>query len=105
MSKNVEIIAEIISEEVGKLEKIVLKQSELISDFKITIEKAENISIKTERIEEVISYWNDLFNKQKAQIQSLKKEQKNENRNHRIITYIILTALATAQALILFKTI
>lgn len=103
MSKNAEIIAEIISEEVSKLEKLVSRQSELVGDFNKTIERAESISIKTERLEEVINHWNVLFDKQKNQIQSLQKNQIKENRTHRIITYVLLTITIVTQIILIFK--
>lgn len=93
MSKNAEIIAEIISEEVGKLDKLIATQSENVQEFSNTIERAENISIKTDRLEEVIEHWNSLFEKQKQQIKALQTNQLNENRIHRIITYLLLTTI------------
>ncbi|WP_445711617.1 hypothetical protein [Flavobacterium sp.] len=103
MSKNAEIIAEIISEEVSKLEKLVTRQSELVQDFDKTIEKAESMSIKTERLEEVIKHWNILFIKQKTQIEALQKQQVKENRIHRIITYLLLAISIVIQILLTFK--
>ena len=93
MSKNAEIIAEIISEEVGKLDKLITRQSENVQEFSSTIERAENISIKTDRLEEIIEHWNTLFEKQKQQIKALQTNQLNENRIHRIITYLLLTTI------------
>jgi archaellum biogenesis protein FlaJ (TadC family) len=90
MSKNTEIIAEIISEEVGKLDKLVSKQSEFVQEFSSTMQRAEKISIKTERLEEVIEHWNNLFDKQKDQIKLLQSKQIIENRIHRAITYLLL---------------
>ena len=93
MSKNAEIIAEIISEEVGKLDKLIAIQSENVQEFSNTIERAEKISIKTDRLEEIIEHWNTLFEKQKQQIKALQTNQLNENRIHRIITYLLLTTI------------
>ncbi|EKT4519669.1 hypothetical protein LIT63_10225 [Flavobacterium psychrophilum] len=93
MSKNAEIIAEIISEEVGKLDKLVMKQSEFIQEFSNTIERAERISIKTDRLEEIIEHWNSLFDKQKQQIKALQSKQLIENRIHRVITYLLLATI------------
>ena len=93
MSKNAEIIAEIISEEVGKLDKLIARQSENVQEFSNTIERAESISIKTDRLEEIIEHWNTLFEKQKQQIKALQTNQLNENRIHRIITYLLLTTI------------
>ena len=93
MSKNAEIIAEIISEEVDKLDKLIAIQSENVQEFSNTIEKAERISIKTDRLEEIIEHWNSLFEKQKQQIKALQTNQLTENRIHRIITYLLLTTI------------
>jgi predicted nuclease with TOPRIM domain len=90
MSKNAEIIAEIISEEVAKLDKLIVKQSEMVEEFSNSIERAQRISIKTDRLEEIIEHWNNLFTKQKQQINELQFKQLTENRIHRIITYILL---------------
>ncbi|QRE40635.1 hypothetical protein H0I52_02845 [Flavobacterium psychrophilum] len=75
MSKNAEIIAEILSEQVGKLEKLVTKQSEQTKEFLNSIERAETLSIKTDRLEEIIAHWNTLFEKQKQALQTLQKKQ------------------------------
>ncbi|QRE14324.1 hypothetical protein [Flavobacterium psychrophilum] len=80
MSKNAEIIAEILSEQVGKLEKLVTKQSEQTKEFLNSIERAETLSIKTDRLEEIIAHWNTLFEKQKQALQTLQKKQLTENR-------------------------
>lgn len=93
MSKNAEILAEIISEEVTKLAKLVSEQSKITQEFSNTVEKASKIEIKSQRLEEVIEHWNDLFTKQKQQIKELQKQQIKENRMHRIITYILLTSI------------
>jgi hypothetical protein len=97
MSKNTEIIAEIITEEVGKFEKLIAKQSQFNEDFENTIERAERISIKTERIEEVIDHWNKLFDKQKNQILAIQSKQLSENRLHRLATYVILFIIILIQ--------
>ncbi|QRE28693.1 hypothetical protein [Flavobacterium psychrophilum] len=81
MSKNAEIIAEILSEQVGKLEKLVTKQSEQTKEFLNSIERAETLSIKTDRLEEIIAHWNTLFEKQKQALQTLQKKQLTENRS------------------------
>ncbi|QRE52586.1 hypothetical protein H0O26_02840 [Flavobacterium psychrophilum] len=86
MSKNAEIIAEILSEQVGKLEKLVTKQSEQTKEFLNSIERAETLSIKTDRLEEIIAHWNTLFEKQKQALQTLQKKQLTENRIHRVTT-------------------
>ncbi|WP_341966088.1 hypothetical protein [Flavobacterium psychrophilum] len=93
MSKNAEIIAEIISEEVNKFEKLVTKQSEFIQEFSNTIERAERIAIKTDRLEEIIEHWNSLFDKQKQQIKALQSKQLIENRIHRVTTYLLLATI------------
>ncbi|AIN72879.1 hypothetical protein FPG101_09200 [Flavobacterium psychrophilum FPG101] len=93
MSKNAEIIAEILSEQVGKLEKLVTKQSEQTKEFLNSIERAETLSIKTDRLEEIIAHWNTLFEKQKQALQTLQKKQLIENRIHRVITYLLLATI------------
>ena len=102
MSKNAEIIAEIISEQVDNLDKLVSKQSEFVQEFSNTIERAERISIKTDRLEEVIEHWNNLFEKQKGQIKSLQSKQLSDNKIHRLITYLLL---ATIVILLILKKI
>ena len=95
MSKNAEIIAEIISEEVGKLENLISKQSEIVQEFSNTIERAEKISIKTDRLEEIIEHWNNLFEKQKQMLKILQNKQLVENRIHRVITYLLLVIIVS----------
>ncbi|MEB3801745.1 hypothetical protein INQ45_11970 [Flavobacterium columnare] len=102
MSKNAEIIAEIISDETAKLEKLVSEQSKMVQEFSNAIEKASKIEIKTQRLEEVIQHWNDLFTIQKQHIQVLKNHQIKENRIHRIVTYVLLIIISV---ILTFKTI
>ncbi|MFH6965312.1 hypothetical protein ACHRVK_02115 [Flavobacterium plurextorum] len=92
MSKNLEIVAEIIADETKKLEKLVSEQSNLVQEFSICMEKAEQIEIqpRTERLEEIISHWNNLFTAQKNQIQELQNNQSNENKKQRLGIYIML---------------
>ena len=109
--KNIEIIAEIIADETKKLEKLVLEQSLLVKEFSICMEKAEKIEIqpRTDRLEEIISHWNQLFTAQKNQIQELQHNQDNENKKQRLGTYIllILTIILMFSVLLIltFKTI
>ncbi len=105
MNKNAEIISEIISEEVGKLDKLVSKQSEFIKEFSNTIERAEQISIKTDRLEEIIEHWNNLFEKQLSRLKTIHSYQKSENRKHRLITYFLLATTIIMQLFLIFKTI
>jgi tRNA(Phe) wybutosine-synthesizing methylase Tyw3 len=100
MSKNNEIIAEIISEQTQKLEKLVLIQAKNTEKFERTIEKAESISVKTDRLEFVIEHWNSVFDRQKQQIMTLQNKQLIDNRTHRIVTYLLL---ATIVVLIILK--
>jgi hypothetical protein len=90
--KNIEIVAEIIADETKKLEKLVSEQSSLVQEFSICMEKAEKIEIqpRTERLEEIISHWNNLFTAQKNQIQEMQHNQKNENKKQRLGIYIML---------------
>jgi hypothetical protein len=103
MSKNTEIIAEIISEEVEKFDNLIAKQFEFIKDLSNTIERAERISIKTDRLEEIIQHWNELFNKQKQQIKTLQSKNLAENRIHRLITYILLGGTIVIQIILILK--
>ena len=111
MSKNLEIVAEIIADETKKLEKLVSEQSNLVQEFSICMEKAEKIEIqpRTERLEEIISHWNQLFSAQKNEIQELEHNQDNENKKQRLGTYIllILTIILLFSILLIltFKTI
>jgi hypothetical protein len=95
--KNIELVAEIIAEQTQKIEKLISKQSQFNEDFENTIERAERISIKTDRIEEVIDHWNKLFDKQKNQILALQSKQLSENRLHGLATYIILFIIILIQ--------
>ena len=109
--KNIEIIAEIIADETKKLEKLVSEQSNLVQEFSICMEKAEKIEIqpRTERLEEIISHWNQLFTAQKKQIQELQNNQKNENSKQRLGTYILLSLsiilMLSILLILTFKTI
>jgi hypothetical protein len=90
--KNIEIVAEIIADETKKLEKLVSEQSRLVQEFSICIEKAEKIEIqpRTERLEEIITHWNNLFTAQKQQIKELQNNQNNENKKQKLGIYIML---------------
>jgi hypothetical protein len=109
--KNIEIIAEIIADETKKLEKLVSEQSSLVQEFSICMEKAKKIEIqpRTERLEEIISHWNQLFTAQKNQIQELQHNQDNENKKQRLGTYILLILtiilLFSILLILIFKTI
>jgi hypothetical protein len=109
--KNIEIVAEIIADETKKLEKLVSEQSSLVQEFSICMEKAEKIEIqpRTERLEEIISHWNNLFTAQKNQIQEMQNNQKNENKKQRLGIYIMLflaiILLLSVLLILTFKTI
>lgn len=109
--KNLEIVAEIIADETKKLEKLVSEQSSLVQEFSICMEKAEKIEIqpRTDRLEEIISHWNQLFTAQKNQIQELQHNQDNENKKQRLGTYILLILtiilLFSILLILIFKTI
>ena len=75
MSKNAEIIAEILSEEVSKFEKTVAKQAEQTKELAIEIDKAKNITINTEHLEHVINSWNKIFEVQRQQILKLQTKK------------------------------
>ncbi|MDL2141055.1 hypothetical protein QQY79_00860 [Flavobacterium tructae] len=109
--KNIEIVAEIIADETKKLEKLVSEQSSLVQEFSICMDKAEKIEIqpRTERLEEIISHWNQLFTAQKNQIQELQHNQDNENKKQRLGIYILLILtiilLFSILLILIFKTI
>lgn len=74
MSKHsTETLLEIFIEENEKLKKLVLRQHELNENLEKIISSASSFEIKSDRLEEVIKYWNELFNKQKNQILELQK--------------------------------
>ena len=111
MSKNTEIMIEIMSDNTEKLQKMIIEQSSLTKELSLQIEKLEKIEIqpRTERLEEIISHWNQLFTAQKNQIQELQHNQDNENKKQRLGTYIllILTIILLFSILLIltFKTI
>ncbi len=100
MSKNAEIIAEIISEEFNKFEKLVTKQSEQTKELAFEIAKAENITIKTDHLEHVIASWNLIFENQRQQILKI---QNSKSKN--LIFYQIAICGLTAAVffLLIFK--
>jgi hypothetical protein len=109
--KNIEIVAEIIADETKKLEKLVSEQSSLVQEFSICMEKAEKIEIqpRTDRLEEIISHWNQLFTAQKNQIQEMQYNQKNENKKQKLGIYILLSLaiilLLSVLLILTFKTL
>jgi hypothetical protein len=92
MSKNAEIIAEIISEEVNKFEKLVTRQSEQTKELAFEIAKAENITIKTDHLEHVIASWNLIFENQRQQILKFQ----NSNSKNLIFYQIAICGLTAA---------
>lgn len=94
-----EIIAEIIAEENTKFEKLLDRQTLLVQELSKAIEVAanSNFEIKTDRLEEVINYWNDTFQLQKKAISQLYSEQisetRKENKKHRIFSYAFMGIL------------
>lgn len=92
MSKNLEIVAEIIADQTGRLEKLVSQQTVLVEGFSMEIEKALAIELqpKTERLEEIISHWNNMFNDQKKQLKELQIYQNTENKKYRLWTNVIM---------------
>lgn len=92
MSKNsTEVLIELFIEENHKLKKSLQLQKELNQELKETISNSSSFEVKSDRLEEVITYWNDLFNKQKEQILSI------QNRKIRIgsdtKTLVLLTVI------------
>lgn len=101
MSKNLEIVAEIISDATAKFEKLLEEQKIIVDQFEKSIDKANtsNFELKTDRLEEIITHWNEMFSKQKQAIQNLhfdqKKEIRTENKKHRLFCYFFFAALIT----------
>lgn len=76
MSKNsTEVLIELFIEENQKLKKYLQAQQELNEDLKEIISNTSSFEVKSDRLEEVIAYWNDLFNKQKEQILQLQDRE------------------------------
>lgn len=101
MSKNLEIVAEIISDATAKFEKLLEEQKIIVEQFEKSIDKANtsNFELKTSRLEEIITHWNEMFSKQKKAIQTLnfdnQEQLKSENKKHRIFCYLFFGALIT----------
>lgn len=101
MSKNLEIVAEIISDATAKFEKLLEEQKIIVDQFEKSIDKAttSNFELKTDRLEEIITHWNEMFSKQKQAIQNLhfeqQKEIRTENKKHRLFYYLFFAALIT----------
>lgn len=104
MSKNNEILAEIITEQAERIERLISIQSELVKEHTDVIERAQKTSINTVRLEEVISHWNELFVKQKTQIKELQEYQIKNNNIHRVITYFLLLMAIGIQSFLIYKT-
>lgn len=101
MSKNLEIVAEIISDATAKFEKLLEEQKSLVEQFEKSIEKmaTSNFELKTDRLEEIITHWNEMFSKQKQAIQNLhfdqQKEIRIENKKRRLFYYLFFATLIT----------
>jgi membrane-associated HD superfamily phosphohydrolase len=101
MSKNIEIVAEIMSDTTAKFEKLLEEQKIIVEQFEKSIDKAatSNFELKTDRLEEIISHWNEMFSKQKKAIQHLNfdnlEQLKSENKKHRWFCYLFFVALIT----------
>lgn len=90
MSKNTEILLEILIEQNEKFEKLISLQNQSNLRYEEALSTASDIKISTKRLEEVIEIWNEMFNRQKKQIEFLKENQLKENDKHRIVTYLLL---------------
>ncbi|MEO8255289.1 MAG: hypothetical protein ABI554_12985 [Flavobacterium sp.] len=101
MSKNTEILAEIITEQLSKLEKSASDLKGLNEELLISVKMASNIEINTKRLEEVIEHWNGLFIRQKSQIVELQKGKSKSD----IIYKLIILGLTTIIILLIFKTL
>lgn len=101
MSKNLEIVAEIISDATAKFEKLLEEQKIIVEKFENAVDKANtsNFELKTDRLEEIITHWNEMFSKQKKAIQALnfdnQEQLKSENKKHQLFCYLFLAALIT----------
>lgn len=101
MSKNLEIVAEIISDATAKFEKLLDEQKIIVEQFEKSIDKANTskFELKTDRLEEIITHWNEMFSKQKKAIQALNfdslEQLKSENKKHRLFCYFFFGALIT----------
>jgi hypothetical protein len=99
--KNLEIVAEIISDATAKFEKLLEEQKIIVEQFEKSIDKAatSNFELKTDRLEEIISHWNEMFSNQKKAIQALNfdnlKELKTEHKKHWLFCYLFFVALIT----------
>lgn len=102
MSKNTETLLEILTEENEKLEKLTALQNQTVLRYEEAIKNALKAEISTKRLEEVIEIWNEMFNKQKKQIEFLKENQLKENDTHRKVTYLLLGIIAI---ILIFKII
>ena len=90
MSKNIEILVELLSDECFRFEKLIAEQAQITNNLASEIKNANAIVIDTARLEEVIQHWNRLFTEQKKQIVELTKNQYDKNNKHRIVTYLML---------------
>jgi predicted regulator of Ras-like GTPase activity (Roadblock/LC7/MglB family) len=94
-----EIIAEIIADENIRFEHLLQEQKLIVQNFETALEKASssNFELKTERLEEIITHWNEMFSKQKKAIQALNfdnlEQLKSENKKHQIFCYLFFAAL------------
>lgn len=93
MSKNIEIVAEIINDSVIKLEKSTIELQKFETRFSNTVQQASLIEIKTKRLEEVITHWNLLFDSQKAQILQLQKKKNSNILAYRIVIFGLLAII------------
>lgn len=76
MSKNsTEVLIELFIEENQRFKKLLQTQQQLNQELKEVISNTSSFEVKSDRLEEVINYWNDLFNKQKEQILQLQDRE------------------------------
>lgn len=98
MKQSAETLLEIFIDENEKLKKLILKQHEQNGALNKMLSSATSYEVKTDRLEEVIKFWNELFNKQKAQILELQKNEvkrykKEESKTFKLLIMIILLLL------------
>ena len=98
MKQSAETLLEIFIDENEKLKKLILKQHEQNEALNKMLSSASSYDVKTDRLEEVIKYWNELFTKQKAQILELKKNEvkghkKEESKTFKLLIVIIVLLL------------
>ncbi|MFK7002045.1 hypothetical protein V3470_13715 [Flavobacterium oreochromis] len=106
MSKNNEIIAEIIAEEVNRFEKLISQQqvqNQVFASEILKIKEMEKIKISTKELEHVIKTWNSLFENQRQHILNLQKNLNNNNKKHLFYHRILIAILIVSIFILIIK--